>query len=321
MAPPEISVVVPSHFRPLRLRWLLNALHEQTLDRSRWEVIVGHDSGDDTERLLREHPLATAGILRSATQPTGTGVPASNRNRALAFARAETVVFTDDDCRPPAGWLESVLHAANRHPGAILQGPVAPDPAEWSMLRATFPSSQQFDDVPRIWGESCNIVYPKRVLDELGGFHEAGWLTCEDTDLLLRALRLGLPYLGEQSMLTFHCVEEGTLLAAVRAARRWRDLPALLCRHPEMRRHLFLRVFWKEAHAWLLLGIAGLGLARSHRPACLLVLPWALARPVRGGGWRGALRHLLELPGWAAIDAAEMIVLARASARAGVAVL
>lgn len=321
MASPEISVVVPSHFRPLRLRWLLNALHEQTLDRSRWEVIVGHDSGEETERLLREHPLAAAGTLRSAAQPTGTGVPASNRNRALALARGGSVVFTDDDCRPPAGWLESVLHAARRHPQAILQGPVQPDPAEWSMLRATFPRSQEFDDVPRIWGESCNIVYPKRVLDELGGFHEAGWLTCEDTDLLLRALRLGVPYLGEQSMLTFHCVEEGTLLGGLRSASRWRDLPALLRRHPEMRRHLFLGVFWKDTHGWLLLALAGAGLVRSRRGAVLLVLPWALARPVRGGGWRGALRHFTELPGWAAIDLAEMAVLARASLRARVPVL
>ena len=30
---PEIAVVVPSHDRPVRLRWLLNALEEQTLPR------------------------------------------------------------------------------------------------------------------------------------------------------------------------------------------------------------------------------------------------------------------------------------------------
>ncbi len=55
---PEISVVVASHDRPYRLRWLLNALEEQTLDRDRWEVIVAHDSrGPETEALLREHPL------------------------------------------------------------------------------------------------------------------------------------------------------------------------------------------------------------------------------------------------------------------------
>ena len=37
---PEISVVVASHDRPLRLRWLLNALEEQTLERDRWEIVV-----------------------------------------------------------------------------------------------------------------------------------------------------------------------------------------------------------------------------------------------------------------------------------------
>lgn len=321
MVAPEISVVVPSHFRPLRLRWLLNALHEQSLDRARWEVIVGHDSGEETERLLRDHPLAASGTLRSAEQPTGIGVPASNRNRALGLARGEVVVFTDDDCRPPANWLESVLAAAQRRPGVILQGPIQPDPAEAVMLRSTFPRSQSFDDVPRIWGECCNIAYPRRVLEQLGGFHEDGWLTCEDTDLLLRALEQGVPYLGEPSMLTFHCVEEGTLLDALRATRRWRDLPALIDRHPEMRRHLFARLFWKDTHAWLLLALLGLGSTRSRAAAPLLVLPWALARPARGGGWRGKLRHLSELPGWAAIDVAEMAVLAAASLRTRVAVL
>src|SRR5213593_4083172 len=58
MADPLISVVVPSHERPLRLRWLLNALEEQTLAREQWEVIVAHDSGPETQELLREHPLA-----------------------------------------------------------------------------------------------------------------------------------------------------------------------------------------------------------------------------------------------------------------------
>ena len=43
MSPPDVSVVVPSHARRLRLRWLLNALEEQTLAPERFEVIVVHD--------------------------------------------------------------------------------------------------------------------------------------------------------------------------------------------------------------------------------------------------------------------------------------
>ena len=60
-----VSVVVASHARPLRLRWLLNALEEQTLDPSLWQVLVVHDyDGTSAERVLRQHPLYEARRLR-----------------------------------------------------------------------------------------------------------------------------------------------------------------------------------------------------------------------------------------------------------------
>ncbi|MCW2957953.1 MAG: glycosyltransferase family 2 protein, partial [Solirubrobacterales bacterium] len=65
VAAPLLSVCVPSHERPLRLRWLLNALADQTLDRSRWELVVCDDSRDGrVGTLLRDHPLAADGTLR-----------------------------------------------------------------------------------------------------------------------------------------------------------------------------------------------------------------------------------------------------------------
>ena len=100
---PEIAVVIPSHDRPLRLRWLLNALAEQTLARDRFEVVVGHDSsGAETAELLATHPLAEAGVLRSVALRPGTAPPGRNRNAAWREARAPVIAFTDDDCRPPA---------------------------------------------------------------------------------------------------------------------------------------------------------------------------------------------------------------------------
>src|SRR5215216_532753 len=97
---PEVSVVVPSHNRALRLLWLLNALEEQTLPRERWEVVVVHDSTDDTDRILREHPLAQAGVLRHLTLEPGTGTASRQRNAGWRTARADTIAFTDDDTRP-----------------------------------------------------------------------------------------------------------------------------------------------------------------------------------------------------------------------------
>ncbi len=72
---PAITVVVASHERPLRLRWLLNALAEQELDRARWEVVVCFDdAGEETARLLATHPLAAAGVLRALRLPAADDV-------------------------------------------------------------------------------------------------------------------------------------------------------------------------------------------------------------------------------------------------------
>jgi glycosyltransferase involved in cell wall biosynthesis len=111
---PRLSVVIPSRGRPLRLRWLLNALEEQTLARDAFEVLVVHD--DDYGDLLAAHPLAVREIV---APPSG---PAVKRNLGWRAAQAPLVVFTDNDTRPPADWLEHVLTAAGRHPGAIIQG-------------------------------------------------------------------------------------------------------------------------------------------------------------------------------------------------------
>jgi glycosyltransferase involved in cell wall biosynthesis len=170
---------VASHQRPLRLRWLLNALEEQTLDRALFEVVVAHDSGPDseTERLLASHPIVT----RHVTFDRAMG-PAELRNAAWRACRAPIVAFTDDDCRPPATWIERALAAARA--GAIVQGATKPDPDELALLRAPHRRTQNIDPpTPNV--QTCNAIYPRALLEALGGFDEHGFPTCaaEDTDL------------------------------------------------------------------------------------------------------------------------------------------
>jgi len=313
-----LSVVVASHDRPLRLRWLLNALAEQTLPREQWEVVVAHDSrGPMTAALLAGHPLATAGVLRTLTFAPGAG-PAEKRNAAWRAAGAPTVVFTDDDCRPPADWLARTLEAVRERPGAIVQGATRPDPDELALVAVAGWRSQQVAP-PVTWAQTCNIAYPRAALAAVGGFDEtlpeaAG----EDTDLALRVRAAGVAYTGAPAMLTFHCIELPGLLARVRDTQRWRHMPGVVARHPSLRRSFPLRLFWKRRHALLGPAVLGVALAATHprrrAPALVLALPWArLAAASYGPGWRGRLRTVSELPANALVDCAEVLALARGS--------
>jgi glycosyltransferase involved in cell wall biosynthesis len=313
---PEVAVVVSTHDRPGRLRRLFDALAEQTIGTDRFEIVVCHDSnGPETEELLRTHPLAAAGTLRHLTLEPDSAWPGHKRNRAWRESRAPLVAFTDDDCRPPADWLERVLEACAANPGAIVQGATRPDPEEAEILYERWRHYQAIEP-PTPWAETCNIAYPRELLERLDGFLDDAH-TGEDTDLAWRAMELGTPLVGAPEVLTYHCVEAGTFKGAVRAPRRWDDLPRHVKRHPGLRRHYLARIFWKDEHAFLPLALVGLALERRSRLALLLCLPYAIvALPQhRGHDPRSRLQTLSELPGVAAVHLAEMAVLARGSVK------
>jgi GT2 family glycosyltransferase len=313
---PEISVVVPSHARRLRLRWLLNALEDQTLAADRWEAIVVHDYGDaDSRALIAEHPLARAGVLRDIAIEPGTGSPARQRNLGWRAARGPLVAFTDDDCRPASDWLDRLLAAAGAHPGAIVQGTTRPDPYETAVFAAPHVRTLSIDP-PGPFAQTCNILYPRAVLEAADGFDERALGSGEDTDLGLRARAAGAGYVGAQEALVHHAVEAYGLRAAMRLAAKWRYVPYVVRRHPEARRWFALRVFWRPSHLRLTAALLGLALARRFPLAALLVVPYLRAGlDRRGGGLRRRLICAAELPGQVAVDLAEVAALARGSVR------
>ncbi len=313
---PEIAVVVPSHDRPLRLRWLLNALAEQSLPLARFEVIVGHDSsGVETAELLATHPLAKAGVLRSVRNTPGTTAPGHNRNSAWRQARASVVAFTDDDCRPPTDWLANALSAAKRHPGAIVQGATRPDPEEVNIDRYSPYVRTQSIRPPRPWAQTCNILYPIEVLERLGGFPED--MYGEDTALAERALAAGVSYVAAKEVITHHAIEEVPVVRQIVDSWRWRGLPLLVARHPRLRREYPLYAFWKREHIWLPVALAGAALQRRSRLWSVLAIPYLVhATPRKYGSQpRSRFRALIDLPGLALIHAAEIASLAWGSIR------
>jgi Glycosyl transferase family 2 len=315
---PDVSVVIPSHNRPLRLRWLLNALEDQTLARERFEVIVVHDYGDDDTRdTLDRHPLAQAGTLRHIRIEPGTGNPARQRNLGWRAAGAPLVAFTDDDCRADPGWLAALLDAAAANPGVIVQGRTVADPLEVEIWAAPHIRTVDVPDPPNEFLQTCNILYPAELLERLGGFDEALPAPAgEDTDLGLRALEQGARVVGARDAQVWHAVEEYTLPAMLRLGWKWQHVAFLAKRHPAVRREWTGRVFWKPEHATFALALTGLALARRHPLALAATWPYLSKRLRRRGTAKRQLAvAALELPGQAAVDAGEVAALVAGSVR------
>ena len=316
MSTPELTVAVASHGRALRLRWLLNALEDQTLPPGRFEVVVSHRADDEeTAAVLRDHPLAASGVLRAIAGTDGSNSPAPYRNIAWRAGRAPHVIFTDDDCRPPRDWLERAREAARRHPGAVVQGRTLPDPEERALLAASFRHTQRIEPLQDV-AQACNILYPRELLERVGGFDEALPWGGEDTDLAMRARKAGADYVGAPEMTTWHAVVPVSFPQAVRAELRWKDMPAVVKRHPELRRSFPLWIFFHRRHVWLPLALTGALLQRRNALWAALAIPWAVhAAPAHGMNPRGRLRALAELPARLVEDVAGVAALAWGSVR------
>jgi glycosyltransferase involved in cell wall biosynthesis len=297
------------------LRWLLNALQEQTLPADHWEAIVVHDYDALTAaRILDEHPLARDGRLRHHAIAPGTGSPARQRNLGWRDARAPLVAFTDDDCRPEPGWLAALVAAAEREPGRVLQGRTRPDPFERDVLAAPHVRTLTVDP-PGRFAQTANILYPRRLLERLGGFDERA-VTGEDLELSLRSRTAGVPIAAAPEAVVNHAIEALPLPAMIRSAYKWRYLAYVVSRHPELRRDCVLGVFYEPEHLEVLLALAGAIGARRRPALALLALPW-LRREERRRGSRAVERlvTLAELPGRAVQELAEVATMAAGSVR------
>ncbi len=304
-----VSVVIPSS-RRARLTFALEALAAQSLPVDRFEVIVVLDPvapllpGPDIDGLEPAYVQGTAG-----------GNIAALRNAGWQAARGELIAFTDDDCRPSPDWLEQLV-AAYR-PGAIVQGATEPDPDELGLLHGLARSQSVRPPSPNF--QTCNMLYARTTLEQLGGFDERFAALGEDTDLGLRAVEAGHVHVAAPKALVHHAVIARTPAVAVREAWR-RDSFALVVRHhPVLRDSLPYRCFYRRTHAQLLLAVAGLMFGRRRirtRTRLLLAAPYlsaiggtTMVSPAR------LARRLAHVPLRALVDAVEIAAAVRGAIR------
>ena len=288
----DLAVVVATRDRAERLRALLASLDGEDV-----ELFVVDDGSED------HTPEVLAGIPHIRVDP-GRG-PAAARNAGWRATSAPLVAFIDDDCVAQPGWATALARAAGD--GAFVVGRTEPDPRELDRLGA-FSRTQSVQGAGPYF-QTCNIAYPRDLLERLGGFDEAFSHFGEDTDLGHRALAAGAEARYAPDAVVHHAVHAVGPAGLVAGSQRWADAVRLLQRHPALRETLWLGVFWKRSHAPLAAAaLAALGGRRRLAAAALLA--WAATHRDEHGSPAGLAA---ALPGHLAVDAAETVAMLRGS--------
>ena len=198
---PPVSVVVAARDEADRLPPLLDALAAQThLD---FEVVIVDDASEDATAALVDGRAAEDSRFR-LVRVTDPQPPRKKHalTRGVAAARHDRLAFTDADCAPPSGWLETIAAHAAAAPDAVFvgYGPYRKRPGALNafvryetlvtalLTAATVGLGRPYMAVGR------NFSYPKSVFERIGGFEHSLQSLSGDDDLLVQeAHRHGVP--------------------------------------------------------------------------------------------------------------------------------
>jgi GT2 family glycosyltransferase len=194
-----------------------------------FELVVTLDGGSD----------GSAKVLAGLTQMLPVRVltqarsgPAAGRNRAMAVASGDVLVFLDDDVIPQPGLIERHLAVHSTDPDAVVLGPMLPpsdnDQPAWLRWEATTLRKQydamvrgEYAPTPRQFYTANASVRRSHAL-AVGGFDES-FKRAEDVEFAYRLADRGL---------RFHFLQEAAVVhEPVRTWEGWLDVAREYGRH------------------------------------------------------------------------------------------
>lgn len=205
---PRISVVICTLNRADLLRTALESVAAQDLPSEAFETIVVDNGSNDGTRAVAEGFAALS--VRYLLEPV-LGL-CQARNAGWRSARGEFVAYLDDDAIAEPSWLAQILATFEQtlpEPGCV-GGRVDPlfeaprpswlsDEIALSLTIVDWPNGPHpITDLRQEWLVGANLAFPRRVLEQVGGFHpgldRAGNSLLSSGDVYLQRLILDAGY-------------------------------------------------------------------------------------------------------------------------------
>ena len=262
----DVSVVIPTYDRRERLQRVLAALAAQ--DVGGFEVVVvsdGSTDGTDDDLASGATPLPVV-----AERQDNAG-PAAARNRGVALASRDVVLFLDDDV-VPAPHLVGAHVEAHRRLGddVVVIGPMLNPPDhpmvpwirwEQAMLQKQYDALERGDyEATARQFYTGNASVRRRHVVDVGGFN-AAYRRAEDVELAFRLRDHGLAFAFEPAAVGLHYAE--------RSFDTWLDIAATYGRNDVA----FVREGRIETDGWIAQNY------RSRHPLVRALTRTFVARP------------------------------------------
>ncbi len=203
---PKVSIIIPAKNAQNTIQKCLDSI--LNLNYKNFEVIVVNDGSiDDTEKILKTYN----NIKVITTKDTG---PSSARNIAIEHASGEFIAFTDADCIADTEWINELL-------GEFLTETTAGAGGSQKSPKDETEFGRKIQEFFKIFGfvsdyiksgcktrqtthnPTCNVMYRKSVLIELGGFLEGLW-PGEDVELDYRIKKKGYGLIFNPAAIVYH---------------------------------------------------------------------------------------------------------------------
>lgn len=219
--PIDFSIIVPTLGRPAQLTACLRGIADLDYPRSRFEVIVVDDGGQEPVGPLVS---AMAGRINATAHRQSHAGPAAARNAGASLARGKYFAFTDDDCVPAPDWLTVLAARFESAPHRIVGGRTVnalPEniyaTASQTLIGYLYAYYNR-DPGAASFLVTSNLALPAELYKSLGGF-DPGYpaAAAEDRDFCDRARQRESQLVYAEEALVYHS--------------HWLDAPAFWRQH------------------------------------------------------------------------------------------
>jgi len=225
--PRNFSIVICTRNRSQKLKLLLQSIRQLEIESSStFEVVIVDNASDDDTRLVAEGEAGQGLALVVVSEPV-LGVSRA-RNRGIASAKGDVVIFIDDDVELPTDFLTQYAQAWQRWPDAAAIGGrvilkwVSPRPG-WlddglsGLLGMTTSLEEHKCSGPKFDIIGCNMSFRREIFADVGGFNVAlgyrgdNLAGNEEGDMLRRVERAGGTIVHSTCPWLYHLIERDKL--------------------------------------------------------------------------------------------------------------